>query len=78
MEILINRVELLQKVIADGLSADTSPMQRLAIYREMESMLDRLAVFLRLGSTPNSEAALEVLGGPDLVQGVSRFSSAGQ
>jgi hypothetical protein len=74
MEILINRVELLQKVIKDGLSADTSPMERLSIYIEIEKALDRLAVFLRLGSTPNSEAALEVLGGPELVAGLSRFS----
>jgi ACT domain-containing protein len=77
MEILVNRVELLQKVIKDGLSEETSPMERLAIYQEMEKTLDRLAVFLRLGSTPNSEAALEVLGGPELVQAKSRFS-AGQ
>jgi hypothetical protein len=35
LEILVNRVELLQKVIKDGLSDETSLLERLAIYHEM-------------------------------------------
>jgi hypothetical protein len=45
------------------------------IYREMEKMLDKLAATFRLDSRANFEAVLDVLGGPELVEGESRFNT---
>jgi hypothetical protein len=72
-EIMQNRVELLHKVLKDGLAEDTSPMERLAIFKQSEKQLEYLAQFIRLGDG-NNEAADEVLAGPILVPGVSRYA----
>lgn len=71
-EILMLRVDLLHRVLKDGLAEDTSPKERLAIYTQCEKQLERMAQFVRLGEG-NNDAADEVLAGPILVPGVSRY-----
>jgi hypothetical protein len=72
--ILLTRVRLLEQIITDALKDETKPMDRLAIYKTLEVQLDRLATNLRL-SGGNASAASEVLSGPALTPGTSRFSA---
>jgi len=74
LQILHNRVLLLQKVIADALREDTKSSERLATFRELEKHLETLAHYVRIDNRANSEAASDVLSGPVLVPGISRFS----
>jgi ACT domain-containing protein len=72
--ILLSRVQLLQMVLEDGMKDDTKPMERLAIYKESEYQLEKLAATLRIDNPANTQAAMEVLAGPVLIPGKSRFS----
>ncbi len=73
--ILVSRVELLYKVINDALKDETRPMERLAIFKETERLLQQLEITLRLDMRANAEAAQEVLSGPNLTPGESRYSA---
>jgi ACT domain-containing protein len=70
--IMIKRVGVLYLLIEDGLSDETKPLDRLAIYKEIEKQLEKLSSLLRMGGG-DQEAAADVLCGPILVQGTSRF-----
>lgn len=72
-DILLNRTTILRKMIDDAMSDDTKPMERVAIFKAVEEHLDKLVTEARLGSG-NSDAANDVLGGPILQEGVSRFA----
>jgi hypothetical protein len=74
LSLLRNRVELLERLIQDALNDDTSPSDRLAIFKAMEKQLQDLASDSRLSGS-NIDAATDVLSGPVLTPGISRFSS---
>jgi ACT domain-containing protein len=74
LHILLTRVRLLQKLIVDALREETKPADRLAIFKEMEKHMETLAKYVRIDGGANSEAAADVLSGPVLVPGISRFS----
>jgi ACT domain-containing protein len=70
--ILAKRNELLCQIIRDALSDEATPMERLMIFKEMEKQLEKLIRMVRLEDGDN-EAAADVLGGPILFPGTSRF-----
>ena len=72
--ILANQLEILERVIQDGVSEKTKPRQRLAIYKELVRRGNELMEHLRVSSHDNEEIK-ELLSGPNLVPGVSRFSA---
>ena len=72
--ILVYQVNILQKVIEDGLSEKTKPKDRLAIYKALGEMRDKLAQELLVNSH-NHEVAGDALRGPVLRLGKSRFSA---
>ena len=73
--ILVNQVNVLQKLIENGLSEKTKPKDRLAIYKALGEMQDKLAQELRVNSQ-DDEAVNENLRGPVLHLGKSRFSAS--
>jgi len=72
--ILSQRTAAVEKLILECLSEKTSPGDRLRIYIQLEKQLESLAESLRL-SGGNNSLAIEILSGPALVQGVSRFAA---
>jgi len=73
--ILTNKVVILERIIEDGQSEKTKPIQRLSILKYLTTHLDNLAdKLLRRGSNP--EAIKRLLCGPELEPGKSRFPSS--
>jgi ACT domain-containing protein len=70
--ILANQVNILQKLIEDGLADTTKPKDRLAIYKALGEMLEKLSQKL-LTECHYDEHSTEVLRGPTLRPGISRF-----
>lgn len=73
--ILMNETAILQKMIDDGLADTTKPLERLAIYKEMIREEERLVGKLCITDYDES-AAEEILTGPVLRPGISRFAPA--
>ena len=73
--ILANQIQILERVIQDGLADTTKPRQRLAIYKELvkrsEELRDRIMV-----NRYDNEEIKELMSGPNLVPGKSRFSAS--
>ena len=74
LETLITRTQLVEKLIRIALADDTKPTVRVAIFIATDRYLDKLMRFMRMGGG-DPEAAAEVLAGPILVPGVSRFTA---
>ena len=73
--ILANQLQVFERVIQDALADTTKPRQRLAIYKEIVERGNELMERLRVSSHDNDEIK-ELLSGPNLVPGVSRFSAS--
>ena len=73
--ILRSKTEILSKVIADGLSNSTKPRERLAIYKQLNQVVDDLSNTLQLENSASKEEIESFLQGSTLVPGISRFSS---
>ena len=71
--ILTRRLVILDKIIEDALSDKTKPRQRLAAYKLLMERLERLWEKVVRDSMDNDEI-VELLSGPTLIQGKSRFS----
>jgi ACT domain-containing protein len=72
--ILVNQANILQRLIDDGLAETTKPKDRLAIYKALGDMRDKLAQELQVNRHEDIVAA-EFLRGPTLHKGVSRFEA---
>ena len=72
--LFVNQVNILQKFIEDGLAETTKPRDRLAIYKTLGEILDKLSQKLQLQGH-NDEVVAEVLKGPTLRPGISRFAA---
>jgi len=70
--ILQNELDMLEKVIQDGLSDKTSPRARLAIYMKLTQLADELMDTLQ---RDEGQDVSFLLTGPKLVKAESRFSS---
>jgi len=70
--ILQNKLNILEKVIQDGLSEKTSPRARLAIYMKLTQLTDELMDTLQRDEAPDVGFLLT---GPKLVKAESRFAS---
>ena len=73
MTILDRQLDILDKVIEDALAENTKPRQRLAIYKVLTDRHERLREKI-MGSSMSSAEIEELLSGPKLVAGKSRFS----
>ena len=73
--ILLNKTEILQKVIADGLSDKTTPRDRLAIYKAISELEEGLKHTLPQMDEYEAAAQEFLKHGPVLQQGVSRLSA---
>lgn len=73
--ILLTKTDMLHKVIEDGLSRETKPRDRLAIYLKLNEQLDKLTQTLQIGDEVSKEAHEFLQQGPKLVQGKSRFTA---
>ena len=73
MTILDRQLDILDKVIEDGLAENTKPRQRLAIFKALTARYERLREKI-LGGNMSSSEIEELLSGPKLVAGKSRFS----
>ena len=73
--ILFHKTEILQKVIEDGLSDNTSPRERLAIYKAMDELEEGLTDALRIESQAAAEAHDFLKQGPITSPKLSRFSA---
>jgi hypothetical protein len=70
--ILQHKMEILDKLIQDGLSDKTSPRSRLAIYMKLIQLVDELIDSLQRDDEQNVDFLLT---GPKLVKAESRFAS---
>ena len=73
--ILFHKTEILQKVIEDGLSDNTSPRERLAIYKGLNGLEESLADALKIESQAAAEAHKFLKQGPVTSQKVSRLTA---
>ena len=73
--ILFYKNEILQKVIEDGLSDNTSPRERLAIYKAMDELEGGLTDALRIESQAAADAHKFLKQGPVTSQKVSRLTA---
>ena len=73
--ILFHKTEILQKVIEDGLSDNTSPRERLAIYKGLNGLEESLADALKIESQAAAEAHEFLNQGPITSQKVSRLTA---
>ena len=71
--ILESQTKVLERVIEDGLADTTSPRNRLAIYKELNKLMDELLEDLHINSRDGADTA-DFLTGPKLVPAESRFS----
>ena len=73
--ILFHKNEILQKVIEDGLSEDTAPRERLAIYKALNELEVGLTDALRIESQAAAEAHEFLKQGPITSHKVSRLTA---
>jgi hypothetical protein len=73
--ILVRYTNILQKMIEDGLADTTKPRDRLAILKTLDEMRDKLVEKLQVGRQDDAFTS-EVLRGPVLRKGISRFAAA--
>jgi len=73
--ILFHKNEILQKVIEDGLSDNTAPRERLAIYKALNELEIGLADTLRIESQAAAEAHEFLKQGPITSHKVSRLTA---
>ena len=73
--ILFHKNEILQKVIEDGLSDNTSPRERLAIYKALNELEGGLTDSLRIESQAAAEAHEFLKQGPVTSHKVSRLTA---
>ena len=73
--ILFHKTEILQKVIDDGLSDNTSPRERLSIYKAMDELEGGLTDALRIESQAAADAHKFLKQGPVTSQKVSRLTA---
>ena len=71
--LLQNKLDILEKVIQDGLSDKTSPRARLAIYMNLTQLADELMDTLQ---RDEGQDVSFLLTGPKLVKAESRFASS--
>jgi hypothetical protein len=74
IEVLITRAKLTHKLIEVALADSTKPMELVAIFKVTDRYLDKLLHFMRIDGGDDPEAAAEVLSGPILTPGISRFT----
>ena len=72
--ILANQSEILQRIIQDGLADNTKPRQRVAIYKEITKRADELMGLIQASQKSDTDVN-DILSGPKLDPGVSRFSA---
>jgi hypothetical protein len=70
--ILQHKLEILEKVVQDGLSDKTNPRARFAIYMKLTELIDDLMDRLQRDNQQNVDFLLT---GPKLVKAESRFAS---
>ena len=73
--ILFHKTEILQKVIEDGLSDNTAPRERLAIYKALNELEIGLTDALRIESQAAADAHEFLKQGPITSQKVSRLTA---
>ncbi len=73
--ILFHKTEILEKVIEDGLSDNTSPRERLAIYKALNELEGGLTDDLRIESQAAAEAHEFLKQGPITSHKVSRLTA---
>jgi len=73
--ILANQTHILQKIIEDAMDEKTKPRERLAIYKALGEKVDKLSETLRMSNYDN-EFVAELLKGPTLITGTSRFAAS--
>jgi hypothetical protein len=73
--ILFHKTEILEKVIEDGLSDNTAPRERLAIYKALNELEYGLTDALRIESQAAAEAHEFLKQGPVTSQKVSRLTA---
>ena len=74
--ILIHKNQILQKIIQDGLSDETAPRDRLAIYRGLGELVDNLSQNLEIESQAAAEANKFLKQGPVLRKMESRLTTS--
>ena len=73
--ILENQTKVLEGIIQDGLATTTKPRERLAIYKYMVQRTDELMQRLQVSRMDDQELE-DILSGPKLVPGESRFAAS--
>jgi hypothetical protein len=73
--ILDNQFDILENVIHDGLSKETNPRARLAIYKHLVKRTEDLMESLHVNSRRDGDVD-DILSGPKLVEAKSRFSAS--
>jgi hypothetical protein len=76
MLILQSKVEILNKVLEDGLSDKTKPRVRLAIYSKLSDLVDRYIEALRAETEISNNTAEFLKRGPHLKPGKSRLTAS--
>ena len=74
--ILLHKNQILQKIIQDGLSDETAPWDRLAIYRGLSELVDNLSQNLQIESQAAAEANKFLKQGPVLRKMESRLTTS--
>jgi len=73
--ILENQFKVLERIVEEGLSENTSPRHRLAICKFLTKRMDELFEDLHINASGDKGAA-DFLTGPKLERAVSRFSAS--
>jgi len=74
--ILLNKTEVLSKVVADGLADSTTPRDRLAIYKALSELVDDLSYSLQIESQAAKEAHEFLKKGPITRRATSRLTAS--
>ena len=74
--ILLHKNQILQKIIQDGLSDETAPRDRLAIYRGLSELVDNLSQNLQIESQAAAKAHEFLKQGPVLRKMESRLTTS--
>ena len=74
--ILIHKNQILQKIIQDGLSDETAPRDRLAIYRGLSELVDNLSQNLQIESQAAAEAHEFLKKSPIMRKAKSRLTTS--
>ena len=75
--IMLNKNEILQKLIDTALAENTKPRERLAIYKMLNEMMDDLREKFIAESRVEKRNVADLLKGPALSKGVSNFTAPG-